>query len=97
MNEQDRAVNAYLKEENRVLRELHGKKRLRFGGNQRRRLAAKRKERFHEILGYAGVAQVRSPARSPNLNGYAKRLVFSIKSERLDRMIVLAERYSATG
>ena len=29
MSEQHRAVNAYLKEENRVLRELHGKKRLR--------------------------------------------------------------------
>ncbi len=29
VNEQHRAVNAYLKEENRVLRELHGKKRLR--------------------------------------------------------------------
>ena len=29
VNEQHRAVNAYLTEENRVLRELHGKKRLR--------------------------------------------------------------------
>ncbi len=27
MNEQHRAVNAYLKEDDRVLRELHGKKR----------------------------------------------------------------------
>ena len=41
VNEQHRAVNAYLKEENRVLRELHGKKRLRFTDDQRRRLAAK--------------------------------------------------------
>ena len=40
-NEQQRAVNAYLKEENRVLRELYGKKRLRFNDDQRRRLAAK--------------------------------------------------------
>ncbi len=30
VNEQHRAANAYLTEENRVLRELHGKKRLRF-------------------------------------------------------------------
>jgi len=30
MSEQQRAVNAYLKEENRVLRELHGNQRLRF-------------------------------------------------------------------
>ncbi len=43
MNEQQRAVNAYLKEENRVLRELHGKKRLRFTDDQRRRLAVKGK------------------------------------------------------
>jgi len=43
MNEQQRAANAYLKEENRVLRELYGKKRLRFSDDQRRRLAAKGK------------------------------------------------------
>ena len=43
VNEQHRAVNAYLTEENRVLRELHGKKRLRFTDDQRRRLAAKGK------------------------------------------------------
>ena len=41
VNEQHRAVHAYLKEENRVLRELHGHKRLRFSDDQRRRLAAK--------------------------------------------------------
>ena len=41
VSEQHRAVNAYLKEENRVLRELHGKKRLRFTDDQRRRLGAK--------------------------------------------------------
>ena len=38
INEQQRAVNAYLKEENRVLRELHGNNRLRFSDDQRRRL-----------------------------------------------------------
>jgi len=43
VNEQHRAVNAYLREENRVLRELHGRKRLRFTDDQRRRLAAKGK------------------------------------------------------
>ena len=41
VNEQHRAVHAYLKEENRVLRELHGSKRLRFSDDQRSRLAAK--------------------------------------------------------
>ena len=45
VNEQHRAVNAYLTVENRVLRELHGKKRLRFNDDQRRRLAVKGAER----------------------------------------------------
>ena len=35
VNEQQRAVHAYLKEENRVLRELHGKRRLRAAGAAR--------------------------------------------------------------
>ena len=39
VNEQHRAVNAYLKEENRVLRELHGSKRLRFSDDQRKGLS----------------------------------------------------------
>ena len=41
VNEDQRAVIAYLQEENRVLREVHGRKRLRFNDDQRRRLAAK--------------------------------------------------------
>ena len=41
VNEHQRAVIAYLQEENRVLREVHGRKRLRFNDDQRRRLAAK--------------------------------------------------------
>ena len=50
MNEQQRAVNQYLKEENRVLRELHGNKRLRFSDDQRRRLAAKGKALGRRVL-----------------------------------------------
>jgi transposase InsO family protein len=50
VNEQHRAVNAYLREENRVLRELHGKKRLRFTDDQRRRLAAKGKPLGRRVL-----------------------------------------------
>ena len=46
---------------------------------------------FHEILGYAGVTAVRLPAKSPNLNAYAERFVLSIKSECLDRMVMLGE------
>jgi len=36
---------------------------------------------------------VRLPPRSPNLNGYAERFVLSIKSECLDRMVMLGERH----
>lgn len=43
LNRRQQIVIEYLKEENRVLRELHGKKRLRFTDDQRRRLAAKAK------------------------------------------------------
>jgi putative transposase len=43
INRQQQQIIEYLKEENRVLRELHGKKRLRFTDGQRRRLAAKAK------------------------------------------------------
>ena len=48
---------------------------------------------FHEILGYAGVAHVRLPAKRLNLNAYAERFVLSIKSECLDRMVMLGERH----
>jgi hypothetical protein len=41
MNREQVAVIEYLKEENRVLRELLGKKRPRLSDDQRRRLAAK--------------------------------------------------------
>jgi len=40
-----------------------------------------------------GVEAVRLPARSPNLNAYAERFVLSIKSECLDRMVLLGERH----
>ena len=48
---------------------------------------------FHEILGWAGVAPVRLPSKSPNLNAYAERFVLSIKSECLDRIVLLGERH----
>jgi hypothetical protein len=43
VNRHQEDVIEYLREENRVLRELHGKKRLRFTDEQRRRLAVKGK------------------------------------------------------
>ena len=48
---------------------------------------------FHEILGWAGVAPVQLPSKSPNLNAYAERFVLSIKSECLDRIVLLGERH----
>ena len=35
----------------------------------------------------------RLPAKSPNLNAFAERFALSIKSECLDRMILLGERH----
>jgi hypothetical protein len=43
MNQQQRELIDYLREESRVLREQLSKKRLRFNDDQRRRLAAKAK------------------------------------------------------
>jgi hypothetical protein len=46
---------------------------------------------FRSILQSGGVKSVRLPARSPNLNAFAERFVRSIKSECLDRMILIGE------
>ena len=54
VNRHQDAVIEYLKEENRVLRELHGKKRLRFTDKQRRRLAMKGKALERKVLGEVG-------------------------------------------
>ena len=54
VNRHQEAVIEYLREENRVLRELHGKKRLRFTDDQRRRLAVKGKALGRRVLGEVG-------------------------------------------
>jgi len=46
---------------------------------------------FLAILKSGGVKSVRLPARSPNLNAFAERFVKSIKSECLDRVILIGE------
>ena len=55
MNRQQEDVIDYLREEVRILKELNGKKRLRFTDEQRRRLARKAKRigfgRLKEIVG----------------------------------------------
>ncbi len=50
-------------------------------------------ERFREILKSSGVKTVKLPARSPNLNAYAKRFVLSVKSECLAKIIPLGEQH----
>lgn len=54
VNEHQRCVISYVQEENRVLRELHGKKRLRFNDDQRRRLAARGKALGRRLMGEIG-------------------------------------------
>lgn len=46
---------------------------------------------FRMILQAAGVASVRLPARSPNLNAIAERFVRSIRESCLDRMVLIGE------
>jgi hypothetical protein len=50
MNQQQRELIDYLQEENRVLREQLGTKRLRFNDDQRRRLAVKAKRLGRKLL-----------------------------------------------
>lgn len=47
---------------------------------------------FRDALEREGLEPVRCPPRAPTCNAYAERFVRSIKSESLDRMILLGER-----
>ncbi len=49
-------------------------------------------EAFRDALERDGVEPVRCPPRAPTCNAYAERFVRSIKSECLERMILLGER-----
>src|SRR6516164_1784458 len=60
MNQHQHQVIEYLIEENRVLREQIGNRRMRFTDNQRRRLAAKAKKMSRTIL--EQVATIVTPA-----------------------------------
>src|SRR3989475_7358494 len=59
MSRHQQEVISYLVEENRVLREQMGNRRLKFNGDQRRRLAAKAKKLGREMLGQ--VATIAAP------------------------------------
>ncbi len=48
-------------------------------------------EEFRELLRGAGVKCLKLPAHSPNLNAYAERFVLSIRTECLDKLVLLGE------
>ena len=48
---------------------------------------------FRRLLRDSGVTPLVLPAWSPNLNAFAERFVESVKSECLDRMVLLGERH----
>ena len=48
---------------------------------------------FREMLRIEGVEPIRLPPKSPNLNAYAERFVLSIKSECLNKLVILGEAH----
>ena len=50
-------------------------------------------EKFRETLRATGVRSLKIPRRSPNLNAYCERYVLAIKSECLDKMILIGEKH----
>jgi putative transposase len=48
---------------------------------------------FRDLLRTAGVECLKLPAQSPNLNSYAERFVLSIKSECLNKLVLLGEQH----
>jgi putative transposase len=51
---------------------------------------------FRRLLRDSGVTPLVLPTRSPNLNAFAERFVESVKSEGLDRMVLLGEEHLRT-
>ena len=70
MSQHQQKVIAYLIEENRVLREQVGDRRLRFNNDQRRRLAAKAKQ-----LGREALRQVATIAKPETLLTWHRKLI----------------------
>src|SRR5215472_12065137 len=81
MNQQQQFAIDYLREENRVLKEQLGGRRLRLNDDQRRRLAAKAKRLARRVL-YDGTAQ-RGPGR-PRTAGEIEALVVRMADENRD-------------
>ncbi len=55
VNRQQQEIIEYLRTENRILRESHGRKRIKLNDNQRRRLAIKGKILGRKILGEVAI------------------------------------------
>jgi hypothetical protein len=70
LNEQQQDVIDYLEEENRVLREQFGDKRLRFNDDQRRRLAVRAKK-----LGWRTLQQLSTMVTPATLLAWHRRLI----------------------
>lgn len=83
VNQEQQAVIDYLQEENAVLREQLGGRRIRFTDAQRRRLAVKGKALGRRILG--GVAGIVTP---DTILRWYRRLV-----ECLNRIVPLGEKH----
>jgi hypothetical protein len=78
MNQRQHRVIEYLIEENRVLREQIGNRRMRFSDSQRRRLAAKAK-----MLGRQLLAQVATIVTPETLLAWHRKLMRSLKRRDL--------------
>lgn len=90
VSREQQAIVAYLKEEDTVLREQMGGRRIRQLILDRAPLCATVCRR---MLNDSGVTPGRPPVRSPNLNAHAKRFVLPIQSECTDRMAWLGQRH----
>ena len=86
VNQHQLRVIEHLQEENRVLREVLGKRYLIIDRD------GKYSDSFVHLLKGAGVERVRLPAKSPNLNARAERAVRTIKDECADRLIFFGQR-----
>ena len=87
INRQQTEVIEYLIEENKILREKIGSKRILLNINQKRRLAVLGKKLGRKLLGQVCCAF------SPDTTPFAERFVRSIKSECLDKMIIFGRNH----
>jgi hypothetical protein len=81
-------VIEFLREENRVLREQLGGRRLRFTEDQQRRLAVKGRS-----IGRRRLGELAGLVTPDTLNSIAERFVLSTKSECLRKLVLLGENH----